>query len=116
MRLLCLSALLALGTVTVVSAKGMTTRIVITGPQLSEPIELRDRALVAPFNVWSGPGTRSNGVEGMDGFIADWRTGSVQPPAENIQQFEISFYDDGGSAGEERMAYVVSYAVDPQTA
>jgi hypothetical protein len=116
MRLLCLSGLLAFGIVAIVSAKGTTTRIVITGPQLSEPIQLRDRSVVAPFNVWSGPGTRLNGVEGMDGFIVDWRAGSVQPPVENLQQFEISFYADGDSTSQERIAYVVSYALDPQTA
>jgi hypothetical protein len=116
MRLLRVSALLAIGTVTVVSAKGMTTRIVITGSQLSEPIQLRDRAVVAPFNVWSGPGTFVNGVEGLDGFIVDWRAGSVEPPIESLQQFEISFYVDGDSAKQERIAYVVSYAFNPQTA
>jgi hypothetical protein len=50
----------ALATVAVVSAKGMTTRIIIAGPQLGAPIELRDRGVVAAFNVWSGPGTRMN--------------------------------------------------------
>src|SRR5438309_703747 len=81
-------------TVVIVSAKGVTTRIVITAHQLSESIQLRDRDVVAPFNVWSGPGTTMNGVEGFDGFIIDWHSGAVEPPITKLQQFEISFYVD----------------------
>ncbi len=55
--------LLVLAITTVLSAKGTTTRIVITGSELLGPIELRDRGVVAPFNVWSGPGTKTNGVD-----------------------------------------------------
>jgi hypothetical protein len=104
--------LLVLATVAVVSAKGMTTRIVITGSEPRAPIELRDPDIVAAFNVWSGPGTRMNGVEGMDGFIVDWRSGAVEPPVTNLQQFEISFYADENSSGSNRPIYAVSYGLD----
>ncbi len=104
---------LALATVAVVSAKGMTTRIVITGAQLGAPIELRDRGVVAAFNVWSGPGTRMNGVEAIDGFIVDWRSGAVEPTVSNLWQFEISFYADENSFGSSRPVYVVSYGLNP---
>ena len=101
--------------IAVISAKGMTTRIVIAGSQLNEPIQLRDRDVVAPFNVWSGPGTTMNGVEGFDGFIIDWHSGAVEPPITKLQQFEISFYVDDKPSGSDRVAYVVSYGRDPET-
>jgi hypothetical protein len=105
--------LLVLAIVAVVSAKGMTTRIVVTGTQLGAPIELRDRDVVGAFNVWSGPGTRINGVEAMDGFIVDWRSGAVEPKVSNLWQFEISFYVDENSSGSNRPVYVVSYGLNP---
>ena len=105
--------LLVLAITTVLSAKGTTTRIVITGSELLGPIELRDRGVVAPFNVWSGPGTKMNGVEGMDGFIVDWRSGAVEPPVTALRQFEISFYADRNSSGSDRPVYVVSYGLNP---
>ena len=55
-----------------VFAKGTTTKITITGAGLPSPVEISDPAVLKNFNVWSGPGTRSNGVEGTDGFIVDW--------------------------------------------
>ena len=105
--------LLVLATTAVVSAKGTTTRIVITGSELLGPIELRDRDVVAAFNVWSGPGTSMNGVEGMDGFIVDWRSGAVEPPVTALRQFEISFYADRNSSSSNRPVYVVSYGLNP---
>jgi hypothetical protein len=105
--------LLVLVTVAVVSAKGTTTRIVITGSELLGPIELRDRDVVAAFNVWSGPGTRMNGVEGMDGFIVDWRSGAVEPLITALRQFDISFLADRNSSGSDRLVYVVSYGLNP---
>ena len=105
--------LLVLAGVAAVSAKGMTTRIVITGAQLSAPVELRERDVVAAFNVWSGPGTKMGGVEGTEGFIVDWRSGAVEPTVGNLRQFEISFYADDNSSGSNRPVYVVSYGLDP---
>ena len=112
---LAVALLLAFGAGAIVSAKGTTTRVVISGPQLGEPIELRDRAVVAPFNVWSGPGTRVNGVEQLDGFIVDWRSGALEPSVADLQQFEICFYVDGNPPFPDRLAYVVSYGFDPKS-
>jgi hypothetical protein len=110
----CLTAgtVLVLASVGILSAKGVTTRIVITGSELSEPIELRDREVVAPFNVWSGPGTSLNGVEGTDGFIVDWRSGAVEPAISRLQQFEISFFADEHPSTPGSAVYVVSYGID----
>jgi hypothetical protein len=115
MRSSCLAGtlLLVLAIIAVVSAKGTTTRILITGSELLGPIELRDRDVVAAFNVWSGPGTRMNGVEQMDGFIVDWRSGAVDPPVDALRQFEISFFADRSSSGSNDLVYVVSYGLNP---
>jgi len=59
----------------------MTTRIVITGAHLSAPIEIRERDVVAAFNVWSGPGTTMGGVEATDGFIVDWSPAQSSQPS-----------------------------------
>jgi len=103
---------LVLATGAIVSAKGTTIRIVITGFALPAPIDLRDRDVVAAFNVWSGPGTRSNGVEEMDGFIVDWRSGAVEPPVTGLREFEISFYADRNFSDTGGPVYVVSYGFD----
>jgi hypothetical protein len=114
MRSTCCAGALSfvLATGAIVSAKGTTIRIVITGSALPAPIELSDRNVVAAFNVWSGPGTSSNGVEGMDGFIIDWHSGAVEPPVTGLREFEISFYADRNSADTSRPVYVVSYGFD----
>src|SRR5690348_615523 len=101
-----------LASAAVLSAKGATTKIVITGAELDAPIELRDRDVVAPFNVWSGPGTSMNGVEGMDGFIVNWRAGAVEPAVASLQRFEISFFADQNPSASESPVYVVSYGID----
>ena len=104
--------IVVLAIVAVVEAKGNTTEIVVSGSHVMRPIELRDRDVLAPFNVWSGPGTRQNGVEGMDGFIIDWRSGAVEPPLTRLQQFEIAFYSDAPRSLDDAI-YVVSYGIDP---
>ena len=106
------AVLVVLASIAVISAKGMTTRIVITGSQLNEPIQLRDRDVVAPFNVWSGPGTSSNGVQGMNGFIVDWQSGAAEPSVTNLQQFEVAFYAEEDRSGSDRLVYIVSYGLD----
>jgi hypothetical protein len=106
------AVLAVLASLTVVSAKGMTTKIVVSGSDLQQPIELRDRDVLAPFNVWSGPGTSVNGVEGMDGFIVDWRSGAVNPPVTTLHELEIAFYANEDPSGSDRIVYVVSYKVD----
>jgi len=40
--------------------KGTTTKVLIEGSDLSKPIEITDRHILANFNVWTGPGTFSS--------------------------------------------------------
>ena len=112
-RRLVVRTVVVLASAALLSAKGATTKIVVTGAELDAAIELRDRELVAPFNVWSGPGTSTNGVEGADGFIVEWRAGAVEPTIANLQQFEISFFSDSNQSVS--VVYVVSYGIDRST-
>ena len=69
--------LLVIFSVTVaVFAKGTTTKITITGGGLQSPVEISDPQVLKDFNVWSGPGTFANDVEGTEGFIIDWASGA----------------------------------------
>lgn len=65
------AVLAVLAGATSVIAKGVTTRIEMIGGQLSKPISIADTRMLDAFNVWSGPGTSMNGVEGTTGFIID---------------------------------------------
>jgi hypothetical protein len=103
----------------VVFAKGTTTRITINGAGLPSPVEVSDPQVLENFNVWSGPGTFANGVEETEGFIIDWASGPVTAPPNGLRTFELSFYvkytDRPSSEQTDRLAYIVSYAVDPAT-
>jgi hypothetical protein len=61
---LTLAVLLTL--VTSPIAKGATTRITIRGSNSGGSIDITDTTILREFNVWSGPGTSSGGVEGTD--------------------------------------------------
>lgn len=102
-----------------VFAKGATTRITITGVGLQNQIEIRDPAVLKHFNVWSGPGTYANGVEGTEGFIIDWASGAVTDRPTGLRTFQVSFYvryaNRPFSEQTDQLAYIVSYAVDPVT-
>jgi hypothetical protein len=78
---LCLSASL--------QAKGPTTRIVITAPNLPVPLEITDAASLDEFSVWAGPGTSLNGVEASDGFIIDWRAGARADRLTALPRYEV---------------------------
>jgi hypothetical protein len=103
----------------VVFAKGTTTKVVITGGGLGSPVEISDLATLKNFNVWSGPGTRMNGVEGRDGFIVNWPAGVVSERPRGLFTFELSFYvryaNRPFDEQPDQLAYVVSYALDPAT-
>ena len=102
-----------------VFAKGATTKITITGAGLQSPVEISDPEVLKNFTVWSGPGTRANGVEGTEGFIVDWASGAVTERPNGLHKFELSFYVRYANRpfGEQtdQLAYIVSYAVDPAT-
>lgn len=103
----------------VVFAKGTTTKITITGAGLQSPVEISDPDVLKNFNVWSGPGTFANDVEGTEGFIIDWASGAVSDRPNGLRTFELSFYvryaNRPVSEQSDQLAYIVSYAVDPAT-
>lgn len=102
-----------------VFAKGATIKITITGAGLQSPVEISDPEVLKNFNVWSGPGTFANGVEGTEGFIVDWASGAVTGRPNGLRTFELSFYvryaNRPFSEQPDQLAYIVTYAVDPVT-
>ena len=97
------------------SAKGIPSRITIDGGNLTSPIQIDDPKIVASFNVWAGPGTRSGGVEETDGFIIDWSSGAVAAPRPDLRRYAVSFFVWDRNRMIERMVYIVSYTYDPST-
>ena len=100
-------------------AKGDTVKITIE-MTLQEPIEITDSA-VRQFNIWSGPGTFLNGVEGRQGFIIDWASRIDEAPV-GLHHYKVSFYEGCESnepsacrTTEPSLAYVVSYDYNPST-
>jgi hypothetical protein len=87
------------------SAKGLPTRITIGGTSLATPIDIKDPAVLARFDIWAGPGTRSAGVEDSEGFIIDWRSGAVAAPPEALQRYRVSFFVKYRDGQEEQLAY-----------
>jgi hypothetical protein len=112
-------ALIVFSLTILVFAKGNTSRVVITSAELASPIEITDPEVLANFNVWSGPGTFSNGVEGNQGFIIDWASGVVTERPNGLRTFEVSFYvryaNRPVTEQRDQLAYIVSYAVDLST-
>jgi hypothetical protein len=111
--------LIVVSATTLVFAKGTTTKITVTGAELQKPIEISDPAILKSFNVWSGPGTYVNGVEGKEGLIIDWASGVVTARPSGLRDFEVSFYVRYANRpfGEQtdQLAYIVLYSVDPVT-
>jgi hypothetical protein len=91
-------------------AKGATTRIVIEGADLAQPVEITDRRVLANFGVWTGPGTFSTG-SGFDpnapSFLIDWSKGPTAQPPEALRRYRVSFYAKELGEGP---IYVVDYA------
>ena len=114
-----LSLLIIFSATIALYAKGTTTRITITGAGLQSQVEISDPEVLKNFNVWSGPGTFVNGVEGTEGFIVDWASGAVTHRPNGLRTFELSFFVRYANRpfGEQtdQLAYIVSYAVDPET-
>lgn len=116
-----LVVMIAAGFSTALAGKGTTSRIVISGDNLVNPIEIRDAAIVQKFQIWTGPGTSScNGagrcVEGGEGFIVDWSAGAVPARPSGLHQYQVSFFVEDERLPEqpklERLAYVVLYEYD----
>ena len=111
--------LVILSATTLLFAKGVTTKITITSSELPRSIEISDPEVLKHFNVWSGPGTFANGVEGNEGFIVDWALGAITERPSGLRSFEVSFFvryaNRPFSEQTDQLAYIVSYAVDPTT-
>lgn len=119
----CLSVLLLIASL---SAKGPTTRIVITDTARGSVSEITDRAVLDQFHVWAGRGTYSGppdqSSEGTEGFIIDWRAGIVDQRPGQLRRYELRFYVAPKrslaplqSAPGEELAYVVLYEHDQST-
>jgi hypothetical protein len=113
------SLLIIFSATILVFGKGTTTKVMITSAELQRPIEISDSEVLENFNVWSGPGTFANDVEGNEGFIVDWASGVVTERPNGLRRFELSFYVRYANRplGErtDQLAYIVSYGVDPAT-
>jgi len=108
-----LAMLIALAVSPSLSAKGETTRITISGGDLSSPIAITDPAILRQFPVWSGAGTFralggiSNSVEATEGFIIDWSSGVIDERPAGLSRYEVAFY-----AGGPLPVYTVFYELD----
>jgi hypothetical protein len=109
-----LAALLLLTATVPIAAKGRTVKIVITGDSLAAPIEITGHKAAA-FHIWAGPGVFVNGVEQTEGFIIDWKRGSVEPPT-GVAKLQVSFYtgcdrrEVGCNSETPQLAYLITYA------
>ena len=83
-------------------AKGPTTRIIVRGADLREPIEIVDPSVLRNFNVYSGPGTQS------EGFIVESAQMSLEAPPKDWPRYEVSFF-----RGSHQPIYVVTYQINP---
>ena len=108
------------------SAKGPTTRIVITDLASGSASEITDRAVLNQFHVWAGRGTYSGSPdrqnEGTQGFIVDWPAGIIDQRPSQLRRYELRFYVEPKRASSplqstpgEELAYVVLYEHDPST-
>ena len=115
-RILALSWIAALTMPVSVVAKGPTSRISIVDTARGTSIEITDPTVLSRFKVWDGPGTysRTNGqdTEGMDGFIVDWRSGSLDSRPIDLHRYEVKFYVRRHSEPLEQLAYTVFYERD----
>jgi hypothetical protein len=98
---------------TTASAKGVTTKITVTGPDLRGPIVIADANLVNRFNIWSGPGVEINNTPQLEGFIADWSSGAVDHRPAGLRHYEVSFFVRFRDGGDDELAYVVDYESGP---
>ena len=104
---------------TALLAKGVTTRITITGDSLATPVAITEAAVLQHFNVWSGRGTYVNGVEAMESVIIDWAGGEATSRPPGLSRYDVSFfvrYANRPLADQvEQRAYVVHYEWDAAT-
>jgi len=95
------------------SAKGDTTKITVHDAALQTSVDITDPSVLKDFNVWAGPGTYLNGVEGTQGFIVDWPAGIARDRPKGLRRYEVTFYVRSRNSSAEEAAYVVLYEHDP---
>lgn len=113
MKSAVVAALITAVVATAVSAKGLTTRITLRDNSLDTSIDITDPSVLEAFNVWAGPGTYSNDVEGTHGFIIDWAAGIARDRPNGLSRYEVKFYVRYADRSMEELAYVVLYERDP---
>lgn len=94
-------------------AKAVTTRVIIEGNHFT--FNITSRKTLARFNVWSGPGTSSNGIASTEpqSFIVDWSKGPLATAPQALLPYQVSFYGVLPGEQTESLLYVVTYAFDP---
>ena len=100
-----LFAVLLASVAVVLTAKGTTTRIIVSGPGLLSPIEIVED--VGRFHVWAGPGTSSKEAQSL---IVDWAEGAVELP-KALPVYKVSLE----TTRRDPNTYVVFYTFDPST-
>ena len=94
-------------------AKWHTDKITIEGVGLTTPVEITSPE-IGQFEVFAGPGTWGNGVEGREGFIINWSKGIVAERPTGLQHYKVSFHSKlPGERPAYQVIYVVSYDYDP---
>jgi hypothetical protein len=97
------------------SAKGVTSKITVRDISLQTSINITDPSILEGFNVWAGPGTFVNGVEGTEGFIIDWSSGTLATRRPGLGRYEVLFYVGRLNSAGEQPTYVVFYEHDPSS-
>ena len=104
------------------SAKGKTVKITIEGGSLRAPIVITDAQTLAPFNIWSGPGTSCsqspnlpsdpdpNVKDYAPSFVVDWSQGMIGEPSPALPRYKVLFW---ASNNPGKLAYLVTYVFDP---
>ncbi|HLZ41675.1 MAG TPA: hypothetical protein VKQ11_11975 [Candidatus Sulfotelmatobacter sp.] len=94
-------------------AKASTLKIVIQGADLTTPIQITDRKVLANFQVLSGKGTYANEPRLEEpSFVIDWPQGPTAEPPKGLPRYQILFYLDRRN---ERLVYTVAYAFEAVT-
>ena len=113
MKTALLSTLVLTMAATAVSAKGLTTRITLRDATLQTSIDITDPSVLRAFNVWAGPGTFANDVEGTTGFIIDWPAGIARDRPRDLVRYEVMFHVRYLDRSNEELVYVVLYEHEP---
>jgi hypothetical protein len=69
-------------------------------------------SILEGFNVWAGPATFVNDVEGTEGFIVDWSSDPVAARPSGLRRYEVLFYVGATHSAGDQPAYVVLYEHD----